>query len=271
MNKSVFAKCIDVSRWQGSIDWKVVKASGIGNVMIRCSSWDNSGPCEDPEFKRNISDAYAAGLNVGVYHYSYAANVAEARREAKFVLELLAPYRLQLPVAFDFEDIAAHEPLSKRQATDIVKAFCDLLEGEQYYCVLYTFSSWMSGKFYDAEIAKYDKWVAHVGVSAPAYSGDYGIWQYSHTGQVAGIKGNVDLNYIYKDYPAIIKAAGLNGYERPKPTPQPEEPDADDWQEAGLDQLAQAGVIDRDEWAGRMEEQVTVGELLGLLGRMTAK
>lgn len=205
-------KGIDVSIWQGDIDWPRVRKAGIQNVMIRASAWLS----EDKKFRAHIEGALAAGLDVGAYHYSYAVNASEAAQEAEYFLNAIRPYRLTLPAAFDFED-QKQMPLSPRESTDIVKTFCDALEKEKYYCVLYTFASWMGSKFIQDEVGRYDKWVAHIEVDKPAYDGAYGIWQYSHRGQVDGISGNVDFNIFYKDYPAIIKAAGLNGFSEAPP------------------------------------------------------
>ena len=98
------------------------------------------------------------------------------------------------------------------QISNITKVFCDYLENKQYYVSVYSYASLLNTKMNSSVLSSYDVWVAHTGVSKPNFIGNYGMWQYSHTGKVNGISGNVDLNYGYKDYPGIMKKNKLNGY-----------------------------------------------------------
>lgn len=221
-------KMIDVSYAQGTINWDKVKAAGITAVMIRATvSYPHLYGGKqltgiDTMFKRNVEGALAAGLDVGVYHYSYALSVAEAKLEAQHLLDTIKPYKLTLPVVLDFED-ATQTSLSKAQKSAICAAFLKMVQDAGYYAMLYSMASWLEYQLTGAELAQYAKWVAHVGVAKPSYSGSYGIWQYSWTEKVSGISGAVDCNYMYEDYPSIIRAAGLNGWGKQAPAAPAEE------------------------------------------------
>lgn len=203
-------KGIDVSRHQGKINWTKVKNAGIEFVMIRAGYGMYSDQV-DVNFKTNIAAAQKAGIDCGVYWYSYAVNTSEALKEAQVCYNTIKGYKLSYPVAFDIED-DSQVGLSTTQISNIIKVFCEYLESKKYYTSVYSFASLINNKMNSSVITSYDIWVAHIGVSKPNFSGKYGMWQYSHTGSVSGISGNVDLNYSYKYYPAIMKKNKLNGY-----------------------------------------------------------
>ncbi len=202
-------KGIDVSKWQGNIDWTKVKNTGIDFAIIR-EGYGRKQPNQiDTYFKANMEGALSVGLPVGVYHYSYAQSTSQASEEAEFCLENIQGYDIQYPVVFDIED-SSQTSLGKRTLTDICTAFCETIEKAGYYAMIYTNVNWLKNYLYSDELLlKFDLWLAQWEVSQPSYS--CGIWQYSETGQIDGISGNVDLNISYKDYPEIIKKAGLNG------------------------------------------------------------
>ena len=225
---NVLAKGIDVSKWQGSINWTQVKGAGISFVMMRLGRGKYNGqPCDyDSKFKVNITGALAAGLDVGVYFYSYALTVAEAKAEAEWVINALEPYKgkLTYPVAFDLED-PSQANLGKTVLSDMIVAFGGAIEGAGYYATLYSNSSWLTTKYDAAKIKRFDVWLAQW-ASAPTYSGSFGMWQHSSKGSVPGITGNVDLDVVYYDYPSVIKKGGLNGFPKgtasaPSPAPEP--------------------------------------------------
>lgn len=201
---------IDVSRHQGTIDWTKVKKAGIDFVMIRAGYGMYSDQV-DANFKTNIAGAQKAGIECGVYWYSYAVSTSEALKEAQVCYNAIKGYKLSYPVAFDIED-DSQTHLTMTQISNITKVFCDYLESKKYYVSVYSYASLLNTKMNSSVLSSYDIWVAHTGVSKPNFSGNYGMWQYSHTGKVNGISGNVDLNYGYKDYPGIIKKNKLNGY-----------------------------------------------------------
>ena len=204
-------KGIDVSKWQGTIDWKKVKNAGINFAMIREGYGKKSPTQVDKKFKENIENAKNAGINTGVYHYSYADSVSDAELEAEFCLENIKGYSLEYPVVFDIEDKEMTK-LTTRQRTDICKAFCDKIEKNGYYAMIYCNKNWLENYLYKDELTKeYDLWLAHYGVSSPSHS--CGIWQHSDSGKINGINGNVDLNISYKNYPEIMKSMGINGFK----------------------------------------------------------
>lgn len=204
------AKGIDVSKWNGEIDWKKVKDSGIEFAMIREGYGRNDPNQVDKNFHTNIKNALDSGIHCGVYHYSYAVDVQDAINEANFCLENIKGYNLEYPVAFDIED-KSMEKLSKRMLTDICKAFCDTIEKHGYYVLIYTNVNWLDNYlFKDELLSKYDLWLADWNKDKPLYS--CGLWQFSNKGCVYGINGDVDMNLSYKNYPKIIKNKGLNGF-----------------------------------------------------------
>lgn len=201
---------IDVSHWQGVIDFAKVKASGIDFVILKAGGSDSS-TYKDKMFETNYKNAIKAGLNVGAYYFvgknfvSLDDGVADAKRFVK----LLEGKKFSMPVCLDLEATANKDRIG---ATEASIAFCDYLEKSDYYVSIY--ASDVSG-FRDRldlnKLTAYDKWVARYGVS-PSYCEIYGMYQYSSTGEVNGITGNVDMNYAYKDYPSIMKKAHKNGY-----------------------------------------------------------
>lgn len=217
-------KGIDVSVHQGNINWQMVKEAGTAFAMIRAGYGKNADQ-KDKCFDANVKGAQTVGLHVGAYHYSYAKSVADAKAEAETFLKWISPYKLDYPVAFDIED-KSQVALGKATLTAICKAFCEAVEAAGYYVCIYANPAWLK-TYLDAQaLAKYDLWLAHW-TDNPTKAYSYGMWQYTSDGDVAGIYGRVDLNLAYKDYPAIIKANGLNGYGKdtaqPAPAPAPEQ------------------------------------------------
>ena len=200
---------IDVSKHQGMIDWSKVKTdfailrAGFGRFAYQI----------DPTFVRNFYGAKVAGIPVGAYWYSYAKSAEEAREEAKACLDVLKGFRFEYPIYIDIEDsIQGH--LSKSTLTAICEAFCDTLEKAGYFAGVYASTYWFTNKLDHARLAsKYTIWLAD-------YRADYNktlkrdMHQYTSSGHVAGISGRVDMNTCTKDFPGIIKRAGLNGYSK---------------------------------------------------------
>ena len=203
---------IDVSDWQKDINWQAVKDSRkVQFAMIR-SGWSTGidGNETDRKFYQNVKNAKAVGMPIGVYHYSYARTVEEARDEAKYCLSIIKGHKFDYPIVFDIEE-PRMEKLGKRTLTDIVKAFCNTIESAGYYAAFYASPHWLNNFLYSDELLnRYDLWLAHWGVDSP--SRKCGIWQYTSEGSVPGIVGNVDLDYAYKDYPTIMRNLRRNGY-----------------------------------------------------------
>lgn len=201
---------IDVSHHQGDIDWALVKKSGIQFAIIRTGFGINAPNQTDKKFIQNIEGAKSAGINVGIYHYSYASSSLNASKEAEFCLDIAKDYKLEYPVAYDIED-ASISKFTKREKTDMVKSFCDKIEMSGYYAMIYCNVDWLKNHLYADEILPYyDLWLAHWGAKSPAFS--CGIWQTTDVGKVDGINGYVDLDIAYKDYAGLIKSKGLNKY-----------------------------------------------------------
>ncbi len=206
----VGAKGIDVSYAQGAIDWAKVKAAGIDFAMIRASRGKvNDRPiAQDVTFEYNITQATANGVKVGVYHYLYASTVTEARKEARFFLKTIEPYKITYPVVLDIEE-QYQADLGRKRVTHIVKAFLDEISAAGYYAMIYCNKTWLTDYIDMSQLSEYDVWLAQWN-TVPTYEGDFGIWQYSSKGVVSGIDGYVDLNISYKDYSSIIRKGNYN-------------------------------------------------------------
>ena len=208
---------IDVSKWQYPVDWEKVKASGIRFVMLRASY----GKGLDTRFKEHLAGVKAAGIPFGVYHFTTAVTPQEAEAEIDWLFTQLNGEKLDYPVAFDMEDEGnRYTGMTKAERTAIAAAALARIEQHGYYAMLYTNLDWLTYKLDAAALSAYDVWLAAWRKTRPA-SYAHGIWQYGG-GPVDGIAGNVDLDIAYKDYPAIMKAAGLNGWGDDVPIPAPE-------------------------------------------------
>lgn len=204
-------KGVDVSRFQNNIDFNKVKKAGYNFVIPQCGYGNMVAyPYQkDPTFETNYKNAKAAGLSVGAYFYSYATTVEGAKAEAQGVLNVIKGKQFDYPIALDIEEDDQMR-LSASQKAAVIEAFISILEKAGYYVVLYSFESFLN-TVPITTLAKYDIWCANVD-NKPSMR--YGIWQNSWVGKVDGINGNVDTDIAEKDYPTIIKGAGLNGYPK---------------------------------------------------------
>lgn len=205
-------KIIDISKhnWNAPIDFKKVRADGISGVIIR-AGYGRLISQKDKPFETAYAGAKAAGLNVGAYWYSYADTAADAVTEAKVFLEAIKGKTFDLPVYYDIEE-PKHSKMSKAVCTSMVDKFCKTLEGAGYFAGVYSFDSFFYSNL-DAVIqGLYTAWVARVENVRPTYCKKYDMHQYSWKGRVNGILGDVDMNDCTRDFPAIIKKAGLNGF-----------------------------------------------------------
>ena len=189
---------IDVSKWQGAIDFSKVKEAGASFVMIRVGSQNGVGGeyILDPYFKRNIEKALENDLLVGIYFYSYADSMKEAKKQAEWVVEQIKDYKITLPVAFDFECYSSFNNmnLSLYQLNEVAENYFKVLEDNGYETVLY------GSKNYLNAIWKYNKnkvWLAHY-TDETDYDKDYMMWQLCQDGMSEGINGFVDINVLYK-------------------------------------------------------------------------
>lgn len=210
-------KGIDVSKHQGVIDWERVKKAGVQFVMLRAGYGQST---IDPQFKRNVTECNRLQIPCGIYWFSYAYTEAMARKEAESCLAAIKPYRIEYPVCFDLEyDTVKYAKkngvtIDKALASKLVQAFCGTIEKAGYYAMNYANKDYLKNMFTAGVTSKYDLWYAYYQTKCDRK--DAGIWQHSSTGTVAGIAGYVDLDVSNKDYPTIIKQAGLNGLTKPK-------------------------------------------------------
>ena len=196
--QNVLARGIDVSRWQGEINWSQVAADDVSFVMLGT----RSKGAVDPYFHRNIQQASAAGVKVGVYIYSLAVTVKMAEAEADFVLDLIHDYPVSYPVAFDMED-STQGNLSKEELAAIANAFCKKISDSGYYPIVYANENWLKNKL-DMSLMDYPVWVARYS-ARPSYQNPV-MWQATSTGSVKGINGNVDIDFQFKDFSGQIPA-----------------------------------------------------------------
>lgn len=196
-------KGIDVSSFQGDIDWEKVKNSGIDFVMIRCGfrSLSSEVIMEDSKFHYNIKEANRLNIPVGIYFYSTAINEVEVIEEASFVLNLIKNYKVTYPVVYDFESFNQNrvKDVSYQQINDNAIKFLDYLEKHGYKGMLYSNLRDLSNYWELDRFKKYKFWYAQY-IDEATYQGDYDMWQYADNGRIDGIVGKVDLNESYISY-----------------------------------------------------------------------
>lgn len=202
-------KGIDVSKHQGNINWSHVKADGVQFAIIR-AGYGKELSQKDSQFENNYAGCKSNGIPCGVYWYSYATTVEDAKKEAQTCLKVIAGKTFEYPIYFDLEEPDQFK-LGKKACSDIVQAFCDEIEKAGYYAGLYCSTYYLTNYVSESVKKRYAVWVAQYNDKC-AYTGDYGIWQKSNEGNVYGISGDVDLDECYIDYPTAIKKAGLNGF-----------------------------------------------------------
>ena len=194
---------IDVSKWNGDIDWNAVKNSGVNYVIIRCGYRGSSTGAliEDPKFKANIKGATSSGLKVGVYFFSQATSEVEAVEEASMVLSLIKGYNISYPVFLDVEPSGGRgDSISKEVRTSVINAFCQTISNSGYASGVYANKTWLESKFSTGNLSSSCKiWLAQY-AAQPTYGGKYNMWQYTSKGKVNGISGDVDMNLSYLGY-----------------------------------------------------------------------
>ena len=195
------ARGIDVSRYNGVINWAQVKASGVTFAFVRIG---NTYGGLDPMAYYNIQQAQANGIRVGVYLYSYATTVEEATTEALLTIQWLQNYGLQLPVVYDIED-KCHTALDPVTLANIINTYCILVDAAGFYPMIYTYKNFYNGK---VGTSPWDKWFAQYGPMLNTNE-QVAFWQYTSSGSVPGIGGRVDLDYQYKDYSKLIIPEGF--------------------------------------------------------------
>lgn len=196
----VIANGIDVSHYQGVINWTAVAASGISFAFVRVGTSNTI----DTQYINNLTGAAAAGLRVGVYWYTYAMSAEQAASEANLLLQLIAPYQVSFPVVIDIE-AQCQKALTMAQQQEIVNTFCTIVSNAGYMPMVYASRNWYVQRLGDVS---WQKWVAQYSdTNTMPYS--YGVWQYTSSGSVSGISGRVDMDYLYTDYSSIIIPEGF--------------------------------------------------------------
>lgn len=198
MITNVFRRGIDVSRWQGEINWSQVAADDVSFVMLGTRSKGEV----DPNFHRNIQGAVSAGVQVGAYIYSLATTPEMALEEADFVINLIKDYPVSYPVALDMED-SVQAALSADELAAIANAFCQRIAGAGYYPIIYANEYWLNNHL-DMSKMNYPVWVARYN-QKPTYSSPV-MWQATSTGSVKGIGTNVDIDFQFHDFSSVIPA-----------------------------------------------------------------
>lgn len=193
---------IDVSKWNGEIDWDKVKQAGVEFAIIRAGYRGSStgSLIEDPYFHTNMEAAATSGVPVGVYFFTQAVNEVEAVEEASAVLKLISEYKLDYPIYIDTEGAGGNgraDGLDAETRTLVCEAFCRTITNAGYEAGVYASRNWLNNNLDTERLEQYQTWLAEYR-SVPLYQGYYEMWQYTSKGKVDGIEGNVDLNIRYE-------------------------------------------------------------------------
>lgn len=211
-------KLIDVSHWQGDINFSKVKKAGYDGVIIKAGGSDK-GFYQDSKFETNYNNAKNNGLYVGSYYYvgKNCLSVEDGVADAKRFIEIIKGKTFELPVYMDVEAQASGQ---NDKVSNSIIGFCEEMEKNGYFVGVYAsdISGFKDRINLDMIKGEYSLWVARYG-SKPKFVTNYDVWQYSSTGKVDGITSNVDLDECYKDFPNIIKNAGLNGFSKTNTSP----------------------------------------------------
>ena len=219
-------KGIDVSYCQNEVDWDTAKASGLVDFAILQAGYGRETSQVDTQFERNYAACKRLGIPCGAYWFSYAMSADEAKREAQVFLQTIKGKSFEYPVYMDLEN-EKQFALGKAACSAIVDAFLNTLEQAGYFAGLYCSTYYLDNYLSDSVKSRYTIWCAQY-ASKCTYQNPYGIWQYNVAGNaeydiigqknIPGIIGECDMDYCYTNYPAIIKAAGLNGFAKSETT-----------------------------------------------------
>ena len=206
-------KGIDVSRWQGDIDWEAVKEDGVEFAIIKAGGSD-AGFYKDRTFEQNYAGCKENGIAVGAYYFvgKLCKSSGDGAADAERFIDILKDKQFEYPVFIDFE---APDSSDKEGNTDAVIAFCEVMEDAGYFVGVY--ASEVSGfkeRLDDSRLQHISHWVARYGSKPKTDANVFHIWQYSSKGRVAGINGNVDMDTSYVDLETVIKNNYLNGFKK---------------------------------------------------------
>ena len=189
---------IDVSKWQGEINFEKVKNAGAEFVMIRIGHQNGFGGdyIIDPYFKKNIENATKVGLDVGVYFYSYADSIEQSKKQASWILENLEGHQINMPIVYDWESWSNFNSLnlSSYEFNEIANVFLGEIEKNNYIPMLYSSKNYLENIW---NLDEYKTWLAHY-TDKTNYEGNYYMWQLCSDGKISGINGYVDINVLYE-------------------------------------------------------------------------
>ena len=214
---------IDVSQYQGEINWELVK-NHIDFAILRCGFGQDLPGQDDPTFKRNADECTRLGIPFGVYLYSYATDERAALSEARHVMRLIQDYQMEYPIYLDLEDPSIGR-LTNDQIEKNARVWADELAKHNYFPGFYASYYWWTTKLTGPTFKRYTRWVARYAEELGVEGFD--MWQYTNHGFVEGISVPVDRNHSYRDFPTEIKTGGYNNFNvetNPEPAPEPEVP-----------------------------------------------
>ena len=203
---------IDVSKWQGTIDWEKAAAAPVSFAILR-ATYGLRGI--DAGFRRNAEQTALYHLPIGAYHYCYAKTPNDALKEADHFLSTVKDVALEYPLALDLEDKSLSH-LSKKQLSLIAVRFLDRVREKDYYPILYVNKYWLTSKLDMTLLKDFDVWLAQYG-NKLSYRKSVGMWQYTSNGRINGIRGNTDCDISFKNYPKIIRELNLNHLKGEEP------------------------------------------------------
>lgn len=206
---------IDVSQYQGKIDWETVK-DHIDFAIIRAGYGTDLPAQDDKMFKRNADECTRLGIPFGVYLYSYAQTEMDALSEARHVIRLIQNYKMEYPIYLDLEDVRVGR-LSTEQIEKNSRVFADELARHGYFPGFYASYYWWRTKLTGAFFTRYTRWVARYADELGDDANLFDMWQYTDKGFVPGIEGSVDLDYAFRDFPTEIRAGGYNNFPKKPP------------------------------------------------------
>lgn len=204
-NSVISHKGIDISHYNPSVNFARAKEAGVEYAMIRCGyrAYGSGVLTQDRLFNQHISNALKNDIEVGVYFFSQAISVEEAVEEANYVIDLIKPYNVTYPVAIDIEDIYndtyRQQDLTQQELTDVAIAFCDTIKAAGYTPMIYCNLRFFVEKLDLSRLESYEKWFAYY-ADMPYFPYDFSMWQYSNTGEIDGISGDVDINLSFKSF-----------------------------------------------------------------------
>lgn len=258
---------MDISQFQGVIDWDKVKASGECDFAIIRGGFATT---KDTMAERNLAECNRVGIPCGIYWFSYALNASEAVAEARACLALAKKYKVEYPIVYDFEEDSVRYMKSKgvnptaSLVTNILNAFFTEIQKAKYYTLWYTNHNLKDGYLIGGvplTSINSNIWLASWYISQPDIN--CMMWQYTEKGSVTGIKGNVDRDYSYYDFPTMLREKGYNGLE-----PYPWEKQASDWAKESVTWAVLNGIIQGvggDDYA--LKKNVTTEKMCVMLKR----